>query len=198
MKIKRIFAYLIDLLIVSVISTLIFSLPIFKQDYKNYEVATNEYLSEIRESGSGEVNEQKLLDLQYNTYKESATLLIIKTGLLIIYFGVFGYFMHGQTIGKKIFNIKIVSNSNKSINPALFILREILVTNFIPELLSLIFLLISSKNLWTQASLYISYASYITAFLLVGFMIFRDDERGLHDLICDTKVINVKNTQKEK
>lgn len=198
MKIKRIFAYIIDIIIVSFISSMIFSLPMFKQDYKNYEIATNEYLAEINEAGSAEVDEDVLLSLQYDVYKSSTSLLIIKTGLLIIYFGIFGYFMHGQTIGKKLFNIKIVSNSEKNLNPGLFLLREILVTNFIPELLSLILLIVCSQNFWTTASLYVSYASYILTFLLVGFMIFREDERGLHDVICNTKVIDVKKEQKEK
>lgn len=195
MKLKRIFAYIIDIVIVSFISTLVFMLPIFKSSYKEYNNMNTEYLEmaqEIATSGSSDIDENKLLDLQYSMYKTSSTLLIIRLGVIFLYFGIIGFLFKGQTLGKKILGLRIVSVDDGSINPGLFILREVLVINFIPELISLLILVTCSKGVWLDVVNYSSYASYITTFLLVGFMIFRDDERGLHDIICKTKVIDTK------
>lgn len=195
MKLKRIFAYLIDIVIVSFISTLLFMLPCFKSSYTQYSNMNTEYLElaqEIATSGSSDIDENKLLDLQYNMYKTSSTLLIIRLGVIFLYFGVVGFLLKGQTLGKKILGLRIVSVNEENINPGLFMLREVLVINFVPELISLLVLITCSKGLWLEVVNYSNYASYITTFLLVGFMIFRDDERGMHDIICKTKVIDVK------
>lgn len=195
MKLKRIFAYIIDIVIVSFVSSLLFMLPCFKAGQEQYMRMNNEYyelVEEITTSGSSDVDEKVLVDLQYNMYKSSSTLLIIRLGVIIFYFGVIGFLFKGQTVGKKILGLRIVSIDNKNINPGLFMLREILVVNLIPELASLLILIICSKGVWLTSVNYLNYVSYITTFLLVGFMIFRDDERGLHDIICKTKVIDVK------
>jgi len=47
MKLKRVFAYLIDLLLVLFISTLIFNLPIFKDSYDNYIETSEKALKDL-------------------------------------------------------------------------------------------------------------------------------------------------------
>ena len=42
MKIKRLSAYIIDLLLVSIISNIIFQLPFFKNDYERYNDSMNQ------------------------------------------------------------------------------------------------------------------------------------------------------------
>ena len=192
MKLKRIFAYIFDILLVSFISSLIFSVFAKPEDLNNYEELYNESMEVMLNTGSGEVNEDELMDLTYRMQTATKTSQIINVGLLIVYFGVSAYLMKGQTLGKKIMKIKVVSATDKEINPALFMLRAILVTNFIPNLIALIALILCSKNMWYQINNITSYLSSIMLFIMVGFMIFREDERGLHDIICKTKVISIK------
>lgn len=199
MKIKRVFAYIIDIVIVSFISTLIFMLPFFKSSYYNYNQINNDYsklIEEITLSGSADVDENKLVDIQYNLNKSSSTLLIIRLGVIVLYFGAFGFLSKGQTIGKKIVGLQIVNiDQSKNIHPGLFMLREVLVVNFIPDLISLLVLVTCNKNIWFKVSVYTNYVALLMTFLIVGFMIFRDDERGLHDVICKTKVIDTKKSK---
>ena len=203
MKIKRIAAYIIDTLIVTFISSIIFSMPIFIDYQEQYEDVYEDFIKEleyIKDIGSAEYDEERLLDLEYDMINSQKPRQIIDVGLLIIYFGVFAYISDGQTLGKKIFKIKVVGVKNK-IQPHLFMLRSIILTNFIPNLVSIIVgegdltnaRMNYIKNKGLDASLYINY--FIT-FIIIGFMIFRDDERGLHDILCDTEVIDLK--QKEK
>lgn len=192
MKLKRIFAYIFDILLVSFISSFIFSIFAKPEELDNYEELYNESMEVMLNTGSGEVNEEELMDLTYRMQTATKTSQIINVGLLIVYFGVSAYLMKGQTLGKKIFKLKVVSANDKELNPALFMLRAVLVTNFIPNLIALLALILCSKNMWYQINNVTSYLSSIILFIMVGFMIFREDERGLHDIICQTKVISTK------
>ena len=201
MKIKRTIAYLIDVFIVSFISTLIFQLPVFKADYNRFlEISeeVNSFLIAESTSGSSDVDDEKIIDLQYESNKASVPLFTIRVGLLILYFGVFGYCMKGQTLGKMIFKIRIVPNEGKKLHPGLFMLREGLFTNIIPEVATLVCLILCSKDTCLEISSYISYISLMVTFLCVGFIVFRDDERGLHEIIGKTKMIDLNGQVKDK
>lgn len=193
MKIKRVLAYIIDIFIVSIISAAIFMLPIFKNEYNEYNEIYNEYNELLLNSGSSDVSIEQQENFIYNTSKSSQSLMIITSGLLFCYFGILAYILKGQTIGKKIMKIKIVSNNEKELNPNLFILRAILVTNLIPRIISIIALAYLKQSAWLEIENIITIISNTITFLIIGFIIFRDDERGLHDIICNTKVISTNN-----
>ena len=195
MKLKRIFAYLIDLFIISFLAAFIYSMvPVFADNNEEYEKTVNEYYDLLVNdtSGSADISEEDLINLTYNMQILTKPLLFIRAGLLILYFGVIAYIAKGQTLGKKLLKLQVVSNDGGNLNPGLFILRSIIVTNFIPEIIGLITLIVCSKNTWFEINNVLTNISYLIYFLLLGFMIFRDDERGLHDLIAKTKVISTK------
>ena len=195
MKLKRIIAYFIDFMIVTMISSMIFTLPIFKENYNEYNSLYEEYsevLIEQMNSGSAEVDDELLNSITYDITKASTPSLIIRISTLILYFGIFAYFLKGQTIGKKIFKIKVTNLEGELPSPGLFVLRSVIITNAIPEIISLFILILGSKNLYLATYNYTSYITMIIYFVIIGFIIFRDDERGLHDVICKTKVIENK------
>lgn len=195
MKLKRITAYILDILFVYFIAAALFMLPIFKNDYKNYMDTTTEYIEYIATLGSGEADRDIELDYVYSISKSSQPLSIITCGLLFLYFGVFAYILKGQTLGKKIMKLKVVPDKGKNLDVNLFMIRTIILTNLLPKIASIIVLTKLSPSNWLIAENIISEISNIITFLILGFMIFRDDERGLHDLICKTKVVE---SNKEK
>lgn len=195
MKLKRITAYILDILFVYFIAAALFMLPIFKNDYKNYMDTTTEYIEYIATLGSGEADRDIELDYVYSISKSSQPLSIITCGLLFLYFGIFAYILKGQTLGKKIMKLKVVPDKGKSLDVNLFMIRAIILTNLLPKIASIIVLTKLSPSNWLIAENIISEISNIITFLILGFMIFRDDERGLHDLICKTKVVE---SNKEK
>lgn len=192
MKTKRMIAYIIDFLIVYIIASLIYSLPIFESSYNSFQKTSQEYTDYIINIGSGELDYDTELQYLYDISKTSQPLTIINCGVLILYFGVFAYIFNGQTLGKKIMKIKVVSIDNKRPNPNLFMIRSIILTNLIPKIASIISLACLSKSNWIIAENIIGYISYSVIFLIIGFMIFREDERGLHDIICKTNVVSTK------
>ncbi len=197
MKIKRIFAYIIDLFLISLITQFILMIPVFSNISDRYTESASEYFELVYKStsGSSDIDADAIIEKTYEVQKNSQTINIITIGLLILYFGVTAYICNGQTIGKKILKLKIVPAKGKVLNPSLFILRAIIVTNLIPRILMIFITSYCTPSTWYTYSNIIANAQYMILFLILGFMIFRDDERGLHDIICNTKVIKVEATE---
>lgn len=193
MKLKRIGAYFIDIFVIAIISSLISLIPIFGENEKKNEEFSNYVFDEILGAGSGEINEEEIKDKTYEYEKDTIMSSILSLGVTVAYFGIFGYFYKGQTVGKKVLKIQIVPNNDgEELNPGLFMLREIIKNNSIFELADLIILSVCSKSLYFSLNSILSTAGDIVLLLIIGTMIFRDDERGLHDVICKTKVIDLK------
>jgi len=197
MKIKRIIAYIIDLFLVSLVASIIVYIPIFNYDVESVQDKTLALYENILTSGSADVNESDYIESLYEIEKESASVNIIEAILIFLYFGVIGFIFNGQTLGKKIMKIKVVPNDGTKLNPYLYILRTILNTDCIVRIVSVISLYYLGASNWYSLYNIISSIPQVLIFASLGFMIFRDDERGLHDLICQTKVIETSNTKLE-
>ncbi len=189
MKIKRVVAYLLDFFLVTFISTLIFYLPIFHKDFEEYNKYSQTEVDIVMGKDEKEYSEDELNTLEYNLNRSMLPVLIINLGMLNIYFGVLQYCFNGQTLGKKLMKIRVVSNEKKKINPSLFMLRSVLVSNSIPSLINILLLLFVSKETWVEYYSYCGLLQSTLTLLMLGFVLFREDERGLHDLISNTKVI---------
>lgn len=191
MKIKRIVAYLIDYIIIAFIVNLIFTAPIFENYYNKYEETTKEYVEFFFNdtSGSSDISEEDLINYLYNIEFYGKPQLFMQLGISLLYFGVLAYLLKGQTLGKKVMKIKVVPITGQNLNVSRFMLRSVLVSNAIPELLSALAILFCTRENWYIYQNIISYIQYGLYFLMIGFMIYRDDERGLHDLIGGTKVV---------
>jgi uncharacterized RDD family membrane protein YckC len=189
MKFKRLLAYLVDIVIVFLVSVFIFSLPIFKKYQENYLNTVDTLYKDIVESGSSEITEEENIQTLYDLNTAMLPFLIISAGTTIFYFGILSYVTNYQTLGKKILKIKVSSVKGKDIKPYIYLLREIIITNFVFRILNIIIIINCGPSKWNMYNNAISNASTFFYALIIGFMIFRNDERGLHDLITGTEVI---------
>ena len=247
--VKRVCAYLIDIIIVMYLSTIITSIPFLKKDnteyqtkyseyqeqsniIKNYsellsnsyvdnEITTEEYDKLLKENLYTELLTEMYEDnkISKGEYKEIITKIqedskellnkynyilgkiaisdsIITILVTLLYFGVLQYFTKGQTIGKKLLHLQVVSATKKELNILNFILRTLIINNVLLNSIAIIFLATTSKSIYLKAdsatSLLVSIVEAITIFLVMT----REDKRGMHDLLFGTKVISIENNIK--
>ena len=117
---------------------------------------------------------------------------IITLSVTLLYFGVLQYFLKGQSVGKKMFNIQIVSANDKKINILNYLLRSLIINNVLLNGINLLILQFASQEAYIKGNNVISIILSIVEAVTIFLVISREDHRGLHDLICNTKVISTK------
>lgn len=189
---KRIFAYGIDFIIVTIVTAFIFSFITvatsseeYIKSYENYMTVTNDYLND-------EATEDEVIKSEYEMMQSSKTLNIIKIATTLTYFSILPFLMNGQTLGKKITKIKVVSNNEKPLHPGLMFLRGIIVSLVFIDIINILALMLASRTVWYNLTYFTSALTYTMYLVLIEFAIFRKDKRSLHDLIANTKVIETK------
>ena len=195
LKLKRFIAFTIDIFIVSIIcealSTMNF-INIYRDDYlKTY----NEY-QEIYDSFE---NNQITLDqynenviyYNYELSKDNIISYIIYIVIFTSYFVGLNCLYDGQTLGKKLMNIKIESKNNKKLNAWTYILRTILLTGIFGTFVLLILVFILKEKAYYDASFITSLLQYILQLIICITTLLNKEGRGLHDIICKTKVVDL-------
>ena len=243
---KRIGAYLIDIILISLIATFLSSNKYINKDYKEYTKVYEEYNENYNEynrfitklNNSFENNkiskkeykdllkydrkytkelkssykDNKITKTEYNSIlenlnenyskletnysykllKKSIIPTIINMLCILLYFVVIQYYFNGQTLGKKIMNLRVVKNSNKKLTIFNFLLRSLIVNEVFINICSIICLLVLSKNSYIAYSQIIYIITYIFEMAIIFTITFDKNNRGLHDYICNTKVIEDK------
>jgi len=186
---RRMSAYFIDLLIISIIVSIITAgMSTTKQEeilekqeeiiykYEKSEITITEYNKEIGV-------------LSYDLQKANIVPSIITLTLSIAYFIVFQFLNKGQTIGKKFLRIKI---QEKGKDPSLksIIIRTIIVNGIFGTFIAIILVYILNRN--NFYNIYSIVSSIESIFIIVSalFILYRKDKLGLHDIIAHTEVID--------
>ena len=212
---KRFIAYLIDVLIVTIISTFITSNTYINKDYKKYletyesydafyeeyedskesleetleyeSITEDEYEEKLEKLNSD--FDKKNIDYNYKLIKLSVVTTIISILLVLLYFVVIEYYMGGKTIGKKIMKLRVVSNSGKKLNILNYLLRSLILNSVLINILSVVFVLVLSKSGYLIYNNIIYVVDYVIEVAMVTMLCFNKDNRSLHDFIANTKVV---------
>ncbi len=189
---KRICAYFLDILIVSFISL---AFTYFIPTSKEYDDNINKYQSLLSEFSSEDIEPTEFInqtnDLIYILNKESIPVTIVNLVLTIIYFVVIQYFMNGQTLGKKLMNLKIIPIKNKKITMNNYLIRSLLINSVFMNTLRIILILILKKSIYIKVNditTYLFGGIYLISLVMI---LLREDGRGIHDLIASTRVISL-------
>lgn len=243
----RIFAFLIDSIILGVIlTTLIYCIPVFNNN--KIKSLNEESVVLIKECGESynrvddlledsKINEDELEDIkekypsvasifedyskkeeiksddlkqsiqdyltnesktiEYKSNKVNLKKNLLELVITILYFGVLQFVLKGQTLGKRIFRLYVVDESNNVPELYNFLLRSILTSTIVLSIISSIIALNTSENVFMSIYKYISSFSSFYVVLVFAFVLFRNDQKGLHDLILHThiKLLNKDNTE---
>lgn len=191
---RRISAYIADFLLVSIIVGLFSEIYIINPYYDEYIDLSNEYLKYVESVGLNEesIDLQKLNKFTYDLSYLSVYISIITLIVNVLYYVVFQYYNGGRTIGKALFNLKIKTNNGKKLKIYQLLIRYCILINLLTSLISIVVVLKLPMNSCINA-LSIIQTFDDTIILSCIFMIFlRKDNRGLHDLISNTSVVDNK------
>lgn len=160
----------------------------YYKDNKLTEKNYNKLIKKTADKFQKEANK-----LSYKLEKNSISQMIIYIVLTILYFVIFNYYTEGQTLGKKILNIKIVNNNeSKKLKISNYLIRATLMYQliyYIARLSTISFL--NQENYITFTRVIYNLQNTLD-FAIVAFILIRNDGRGLHDILAKTKVISYK------
>lgn len=190
---KRIVAYIIDILIVTVVVSAISMIPRIDPYKKDYEKAYNEYLDIVSDAQNENSVDYKdrIIELNYDIYKYRVVSNIISVISLVGYFGILQMIMNGQTVGKKVLKIKVVSNNGKKLNFGNYFLRTLILNNIFFTVINMIAVYILKGSNFYYFTYIVNMLQSTIYMILIIMMVLRKDNRGLHDLLAGTKVIDV-------
>lgn len=202
---RRISAFLIDVFLVTFVSTVFSSISYVNPFIENYKVAYDEY-REIYKSESESVLTNPTIEnvvdysnkMSKQIYKIDYSMLFNNIYYLVfsfLYFVLFAYFTNGQTLGKKLFKLKVVRQDGEKVKLSNLMLRTLLSGSSIfmgvniIVVIQLLLLMIPQNQAYFYAILFSSMISYIIE--IIGLvLLFSKEHRSLDDIIGSTKVID--------
>lgn len=189
---QRLLAYVLDMTIVVLVSTLI-SYPFIStkavdklnkqsseilQKYQNQEISAKTYFNQS-------------MDNSYQLSKETGLTNIVTIVVYVLYFIVYQMYMNGQTIGKRIMKIRIVKNKDGTLSMNDMLIRGLINNYILSNILIAIFVLIN-RNTYVYGSSIVQIIQYAILIASIFMIIIRKDGRSVADLICGTKVVSLK------
>lgn len=192
---KRIAAYFIDIFIITLIGMAFTKLTFINPNYNKYIEVSEKYNDVLTDYYEKKINveefNEKTREMSYDINKTGAVFIGCDIIVIILYCGLFAFITKGQTLGKKLMGIKIVSNKNKPLKIWQYIIRCIIVNGVIMKSITLIAVCFTKSTYYSINTI----GSNITMILEVTILLmvlFTSNGRGLHDIIAGTKVIDLK------
>ncbi len=187
---KRLLAYLIDIILILMIIILIEAiLP----KNSNIEILNQE----LNQTTDEYFNKQIDFSIYFNQTalifrdldKARIMYSVINAILIFIYFIFIPYFFDGKTLGKKILKIKTIRNDKEYLSLKNLVVKNMIDTGLMYMLLSLALIYILPGTSYFTFTLFLSIFQVcliIASFIMI---IKRKDKRGLNDILSGTKVI---------
>ena len=207
-KVDRISAYLIDLLLVSFLITFLVSNTITNPFYNNTREACSAYTQVAKEERKDiNFNDSKSITSYVKKISPAYRTCYIRKNyagyvwyvvITIFYFGLFAYMNDGQTLGKKMFNLRVVDKkTDKSPKFYQLLIRNIIGGNALIEgnnlfiLVAILLPIIKNGYQFTITLNTLVFISYFIDIVFITMFILKKNGRTLDDLIGSTKVIRV-------
>lgn len=186
---ERLGAYFIDTIIVSFILSLIYL------GFGEYTSKSEKAMKELddkllKEEITTEQYLEEYSDVLYDYQKDNVLQSGISVALTIAYYVVFQYMNKGQTLGKKLLNIRVVDkDSKKSISILKGLLRSFIILSILSSILCILFIYILGKKYYFTGYGILLLFEGIFTLTTIMFVLYKKDGRGLHDMMTNTMVI---------
>lgn len=191
--IQRVGAFILDIIIVSIISSLLYS-PFVKTESID---KLNKQASDVAEkymAGKTNINTylNQSMDISYEMSRISGVSTIIQIAILILYFIVFQFYNKGQTLGKKLMKIMVInSDEDNELTMNNFIIRSLIINSIFINMVILGFTIFAGKDIYFFAVAIFEGLEYLIIIISAFMMIFSSDGKGIHDRLAHTRVVRI-------
>ena len=191
---RRGIAYIIDIIFISIISILIARINIINPTKDQYLSAYQEYEETINDAEDIRelVQSEKMSDLVYAISKYGRVYTFINAAVLVMYFAVFQKATGGQTLGKRFLKIKVVNKDGEKVRVWSLLLRSLFLYDIISNVSGGIAIGLMNKADYITFNSIVNIVFKMISYATIIVLVFRQDGKGLHDLIAGTKVVDLK------
>lgn len=194
---QRVLAFLIDLFILSIITSLItMFIPINDTAIKLYEEQNRVLEGYVEGTVPMEEYVNQMIDLGYDISKQTVIISIVSIVISLLYYVVYPCYNNGQTFGKKLMKIKIKKTNDKELSMNDLLIRSMINNSVLVSIINVILVLFLSKDLYLSTSSLVGVIQYIVLIISLIMIAFTKNAQGLHDKVVHTEVVMV-NTVKE-
>lgn len=188
--VQRLVAYIIDIIIVSVISSLLTVPMIDNKAITKLQNESNKIINNYTEKKIDfKTYMHQSIDLSYEQEKAMGLANIVTIFIVVLYFVVYQLYKDGQTIGKKVMKIKILKNDDSELTMNDMIIRELINSSILATIL-IAFITLFGKNYYLGA-MAVELLQNLLIFVTIFMIVIRKDGRGIPDMLANTKVINL-------
>lgn len=187
---KRLVAYLLDLIIVGI--TLGIIVGIKEKDQKVMQLRSDfNIVNELY--ASNEIKFQDYFDrfttLHQQIDQECVCYLIFNILFVLGYFILLPYVWNGQTVGKWLMKIRVISKTEQKVTIVNYLIRNIIINGLGYMVLSLLVLYLLSNKMYFMFTSILCFIQIILVIISLSMILYRRDKRSLHDILSGTEVV---------
>lgn len=192
----RFIAYIIDIILVFMVSTLIITVIPKNSNIEQLQKETKEINEKFTNK---EITQKQYIEraktLTYDYQYANVPYSIVDIVILILYFVIFQFYNKGQTFGKKLMKVRMVSSDESALTMNQLIVRALVLQSILINI-ALIGAVLFMKKYYYYTDLSLTLLQSAIILVSVGMVLFRNDGRGIHDMIAKTKVIMIEGESK--
>ena len=129
-------------------------------------------------------------DIEYKIDKASAPITAVNVVISIGYFIIFQYMNNGQTLGKKIFKIKVESETKKKVSLLQMTLRSLLINVIAFNLINVLAVVFLPKEWYLSINSIVTFGQWLVFIISSLLILYNKDKNGVHDMLAKTKVVD--------
>ena len=187
---QRIFAFLIDLVLLSMITSLItIFVPVNDTTTKLYAEQDRVLEGYVDGSVSMEEYVNQMIDLGYDISRQTVIISIVAVVISLLYYVVYPCYNNGQTFGKKLMKIKIKKTNDKELSMNDLLIRSMINNSILVNIVTIALVLFLSKDLYLSTSSLLSSIQYLVLIISLIMIAFTKNAQGLHDKVAKTEVV---------
>lgn len=196
MRLDRIKAYVIDLLVILIIYTFVNSilpqsdlLKKYKSDERSLKEAYMEQKIDLKDYT------EQYEDIYYHISYESKLNNLIYLVSLLVYFVVLPYFFNGQTLGLFLNKLRIERFTDGKIHMYQYLIRNIIIVGLGYTLLNNILIYFIDVSIYYKVLLIISAIQILLLISSWIMVICKYEKRGLHEIFSNTEMVSLRKKQ---